>query len=76
MMVQRNLCNVQIMAKAESLCIVGICIGLMPDSAALGSMWGQSRCHLYADKAAAIGAEMIAIHARGLFLHSLDNTKQ
>lgn len=44
---------------------------------ALSSVRGQSRCCLYADKAAAIGAETIAIHALGLFsLHSLDNGKQ
>lgn len=44
---------------------------------AVGNVRGQSRWHLYADKTAAIGAEIIAIHARGLFLlHSLDNRKQ
>lgn len=37
-------------------------------NSALGSICGQSRCRLNADKAAAIGAEMIAVHARGLFL--------
>lgn len=49
---------------------------LMSDEA-LGSERGQSRCRLYADEAAAVGAERIAIHARGAFsLRSLDNGKQ
>lgn len=44
-----------------------MCLGWCLNSA-LGSICGQSRCRLNADKAAAIGAEMIAVHARGLFL--------
>lgn len=47
----------------------------MSDSA-LGDERGQSRCRLYADKAAAIGAETIAIHARGLFVFTLPFRQQ
>lgn len=38
---------------------------------AQGSVRSQSRRRLYADKAAATGAETIAMHARGLLLHTV-----
>lgn len=80
---RQNLCNAHITAEAKFSCTVqehtvwerffffGWC---------LIQLWAMSEvkaeCRLYADKAAAIGAETIAIHARGLFFFTLPFRQQ
>lgn len=53
----------------------GNMFGLTLDSA-VGSVWGQSGCCSYADKTAAIGTEMIAIHALGSFVQGLQTEEK